>query len=61
MSLSNYPPGVSDSTWDAPWNQSDPEEEEFEVTCSQSLSRTATVWTDNYTNGGTRRWMILFG
>ena len=51
MSLSNYPPGVSDSTWDAPWNEPDIPEEEFEVTCSQSLSRTATVWTSNYIPG----------
>ena len=51
MSLSNYPPGVSDSTWDAPWNEPDIPEEEFEVTCSQSLSRTASVWTNNYIPG----------
>ena len=35
----------------APYNQSDIPEEEFEVTCSQSLSRTATVWTSNYIPG----------
>ena len=35
----------------APWNQEDVPEKEFEVTCSQSLSRTATVWTSNYTPG----------
>ena len=42
----HYPAGAD--TPDAPWNQSDIPEEEFEVTCSQSLSRTATVWTSNY-------------
>lgn len=51
MSLSNYPPGVSDSTIDAPWNQSDPEDMDFEVTCSQSLSKTVTVTTNNYIPG----------
>jgi hypothetical protein len=35
----------------APWNQEDVPEKEFEVTCSQSLSRTATVWTSNYIPG----------
>ena len=45
----HYPAGSDNEQ--APWNQSDPEEEEFEVTCSQSLSRTATVWTSNYIPG----------
>ena len=45
-----YPAGAyRDSS--APYNQSDIPEEEFEVTCSQSLSRTATVWTSNYIPG----------
>ena len=35
----------------APWNEVDIPEKEFEVTCSQSLSRTASVWTDNYIPG----------
>ena len=51
MNLSNYPTGVSDSTPDAPWNQVDVPEKEFEVTCSQSLSRTVSVWTSNYIPG----------
>ena len=46
----NYPAGAD--TPDAPWNQSDPEEKEFDVTCSQSLSKTATVITNNYVPGG---------
>ena len=51
MSLSNYPPGVSDSTVDAPWNEPTVPEKDFDVTCSQCLSRTVTVWTDNYIPG----------
>ena len=51
MSLSNYPPGVSDSTWDAPWNEYSIPEKEFDVVCSQTLSKSVTVWTDNYVPG----------
>lgn len=35
----------------APWNQSEISEKEFDVTCSQSLSRTATVNTCDYVPG----------
>lgn len=45
-----YPPGAEFDP-NAPYNQSDIPEEEFEVTCSQSLSRTASVWTNNYIPG----------
>lgn len=49
---SNYPP-MSQSEWDnAPWNQSDPEEKEFKVTVSQTLSKNTTVTTSNYIPGG---------
>jgi hypothetical protein len=48
MNLSNYPPGLSDNTPGAPWNEPVIHEKDFEVTCSQSLSRTATVTTNNY-------------
>lgn len=51
MSASNYPPGVNDETPDAPWNQSDPEDKEFSVFCSQTLSKSTTVLTDNYVPG----------
>lgn len=44
-----YPPGA-DNEW-APWNQSEPEEKEFDVTCSQSLSKTVPVLTNNYIPG----------
>ncbi len=45
----NYPMGAD--TPDAPWNEVDVPEKDFEVTCSQSLSRTATVTTNNYIPG----------
>jgi hypothetical protein len=51
MSLSNYPPGVSDSTVGAPWNEPTVPDKEFDVTCSQTLSKTVSVWTDNYVPG----------
>lgn len=45
---SNYPL-MSQSQWDsAPFNQSDIPEKDFDVVCSQSLSRAATVTTSNY-------------
>lgn len=49
--LSNYPDGLSDNTVGAPWNEPYVPEKEFEITCSQSLSRTAEVWTNNYIPG----------
>lgn len=49
--LSNYPDGLSDSTVGAPWNEESVPEKDFEVTCSQSLSKTVTVCTDNYIPG----------
>lgn len=49
--LSNYPPGVSDNTPGAPWTEESIPEEDFEVTCSQTLSKTVTVTTDNYIPG----------
>lgn len=49
---SNYPL-MSQSEWDnAPWNQSDPEEKEFKVTVSQTLSKSTTVTTSDYVPGG---------
>jgi hypothetical protein len=45
-----YPPGAEfDSS--APYNQTDVSEKNFEVTCSQSLSRTVTITTNNYIPG----------
>lgn len=48
---SNYPDGLSDSTVGTPWNEPYVPEKDFEITCSQSLSRTAEVWTSNYVPG----------
>lgn len=45
---SNYP-AMSQSQWDnAPWNEPTIPDMDFEVTCSQTLSRTVTVTTNNY-------------
>lgn len=42
----HYPPGAD--TPDAPWNQSDPPEQEFEITITQTLSKSLSVFTDQY-------------
>ena len=47
----NYPPGA-EANPNAPWNQSDPEEKEFKVTVSQTLSKNTTVTTSDYIPGG---------
>lgn len=49
--LSNYPPGVSDSTPGCPWSEPEIPEKEFDVTCCQTLSKTVTVITNNYIPG----------
>ena len=51
MSAADYFPAGAYNDPSAPYNQSDPEEKEFDVTCSQSLSKTVTVTTNNYTPG----------
>lgn len=51
MSAADFYPAGAYNDSSAPYNQSDIPEEEFEVTCSQSLSRTASVWTNNYIPG----------
>ena len=48
---SNYPDGLSDWTPGCPWSEPEIPEKEFDITCSQSLSRTTSVWTSNYTPG----------
>ena len=45
-----YAPGSYNDP-SAPWNETEIPEKEFDVTCSQSLSRTASVWTSNYIPG----------
>ena len=42
----SYPMGADNPR--APWNIPDVPEEDFNITCSQSLSRTAVVTTNNY-------------
>ena len=49
--LSNYPDGLSDFTPGTPWNEPDVPEKEFDVTCSQTLSKTVSVLTSNYIPG----------
>lgn len=43
-----YPPGAEFDP-NAPWNEVEIPQREFNVTCSQSLSKTVPVLTDNYT------------
>lgn len=45
----DYPCGAD--TPDAPWNEVDVPEQDFDVTCSQTLSKTVTVTTNNYIPG----------
>ena len=45
----DYPAGSDNER--APWNEVEVPEKDFEVTCSQSLSRTVTVTTNNYIPG----------
>jgi hypothetical protein len=48
---SNYPL-MSQSQWDsAPFNEVDVPEQDFDVTCSQTLSKTVTITTNNYIPG----------
>lgn len=51
MIESGYYPTGAEFDPSAPYNQSDPEDMDFEITCSQSLSRTVTVTTNNYAPG----------
>ena len=48
MKESDYYPAGAYSDPNAPYNQCDVPEKDFDVTCSQSLSRTAVVTTNNY-------------
>ena len=48
---SNYPDNLSDHTKGAPWNDSTVPEKDFEITCSQTLSKIVTVTTNNYIPG----------
>lgn len=45
--MSNYPPGAEHDP-SAPYNQEETQEQEFEVTICQSLSKTTYVYTNDY-------------
>lgn len=49
--MNNYPPGVSDNTPDAPWNDSEVPEKEFDVTCTICMSKTMPCFTNDYIPG----------
>ena len=51
MSEADYYPAGAYNDPNAPYNQSDVPDEDFEITCSQSLSKTVTVTTNNYIPG----------
>ena len=51
MKESDYYPAGAYSDLNAPYNETDVPEKDFEVTCCQVLSRTATVTTSNYIPG----------
>lgn len=47
-----YPAELTDWSPNAPWNEpGDPPEKDFDVTCSQTLSKTVVVTTNNYIPG----------
>lgn len=45
----NYPPGAD--TPDAPWNQPEVPEKEFDVTCTLCMSKTVSCYTKDYIPG----------
>lgn len=47
MESGYYPPGAEHDSH-APWNQVDPPEQEFDVTITQTLSKSLSVFTDRY-------------
>lgn len=51
MSGADYYPAGAYSDPNAPYNQEDVPDMDFEITCSQSLSKTVTVTTNNYIPG----------
>lgn len=51
MSEADYYPAGAYNDPNAPYNQEDVPDKDFEVTCSQTLSRTVTVTTNNYVPG----------
>lgn len=51
MSEADFYPAGAYKDPNAPYNQVDVPEKEFDVTCSQTLSKTVSVWTNNYIPG----------
>lgn len=51
MSEADYYPAGAYRDPNAPYNQVDAPDKEFDVTCCQTLSKTVTVVTNNYTPG----------
>ena len=49
MRESGYYPMGAEFDASAPYNEVAIPEREFEVTCSQTLSKSTSIWTDNYT------------
>lgn len=41
--------GIEHDSYKAPWNQKDQKEEEFQCLCCQTLSKSSTVFTSDYT------------
>lgn len=46
--MNNFDYPVGSDTQDAPWNEQPQSEHEFNVTCSQSLSKDTTVFTNDF-------------
>lgn len=55
----NYPPGADNES--APWNQTEQEEKEFNVTVSQTLSKSTIVFTNDYTHEYLKEWDDMGG
>ena len=51
MSAADYFPAGAYNDPSAPYNEPTIPEKEFDIMCSQTLSKSVTVWTDNYIPG----------
>jgi len=51
MSEADFYPAGAYLDPSAPYNQVDVPDKEFEVTCSQTLSKTTSIWTNDYIPG----------
>ena len=60
-SNSNYP-RMSQSDWDnAPWNEIEVPEKDFDITCSQTLSKSVKVTTNDYDQICNKEWDNMGG